>query len=160
MDDARMHMMELSQKGYYCSQILLSLALEAQGKQDADLIRAMAGLALGAGEGMGTCGALEGAACMIALYAAKGQDDEAEMDEFRLMLAELWEWFEKEVGAAYGGGTCDDILADGTPRKQRCGPIVDATYLKVIEILMELGIDATEPRATEHPTTRPGAMEP
>jgi C_GCAxxG_C_C family probable redox protein len=146
MDDARMHMMELSQKGYYCSQILLSLALEAQGKQDPDLIRAMAGLALGVGEGAGTCGALTGAACMIALYAGKGQDTETEMDEFRLTLAELWEWFENEACAAYGGVRCDDILRDGTPRKQRCGPIVAATYSKVMEILIEHGIDPTEPR--------------
>ena len=146
MDDARMHMMELSQKGYYCSQILLTLALEAQGKQDPDLIRAMSGLAIGCGEGAGTCGALSGAACMIALYAGKGQDAEIELDEFRLMLAELWEWFEKEVGATYGGVRCDDILGDGTPRTLRCGPIVAATYSRVIEILMEQGIDPAEPR--------------
>jgi len=146
MDDARIRMMELSQKGYYCSQIQLSLALEAQGKQDPDLIRAMAGLAVGVGEGAGTCGALTGAACMIALYAGKGQDSETEMDEFRLMLAELWEWFDNEVGAAYGGVRCDDILSDGTPMKQRCGPIVAAAYSQAIEILTEHGIDPTEPR--------------
>jgi hypothetical protein len=146
MDDTSLHMMELSQKGYHCSQILLSLALEAQGKRDPDLIRAMAGLATGVGEGAGTCGTLTGAACMVALYAGKGQDAETEMDEFRLMLAELWEWFENEVCAQYGGVTCDDILRDGAPMKQRCGPIIAATYSKVMEILVEHDIDPTEPR--------------
>jgi C_GCAxxG_C_C family probable redox protein len=147
MDDVRLHMLELSQKGYYCSQILLTLALEAQDKRDPDLIRAMAGLALGAGSGSGTCGALTGAACAIALYAGKGQDSETEMDEMWLMLAELWEWFENDVCATHGGVRCGDILRDGTPQKQRCGPIVADTYSKVLEILMEHGIDPTEPRS-------------
>jgi C_GCAxxG_C_C family probable redox protein len=139
-------MMELSGKGYYCSQILLQLALQAQGKDDPDLIRAMAGLAKGVGEGPGTCGALTGAACMIALYVGKGKDDEDEREELWPMLFELWEWFESAVGAVYGGVRCDDILSDGTPRKQRCGPIVDATYSKVLEILAQYGIDAAESR--------------
>ena len=34
-------MLELSGKGYYCAQILLILALESEGKEDPDLIRAM-----------------------------------------------------------------------------------------------------------------------
>jgi hypothetical protein len=146
VDDIRLHMMELSEKGYYCSQILLTLALEAQGKQNPDLIRAAGGLALGAGHGTGTCGALEGAACLIALYGGKGRDAERENDAFWPMLAELWEWFEADVGAKYGGVRCDDILSDGTPRRQRCGPIVAATYARVMEILTEHGIDPTEPR--------------
>jgi C_GCAxxG_C_C family probable redox protein len=146
VDDLRMRMLELSQRGYYCSQILISLALEAQGKENTDLVRAMAGLALGAGTGLGTCGALEGAACVIALYTGKGRDDEEEVEELWLMLAELWEWFEKEITAPYGGVKCDDILRDGTPMKQRCGPIVAASYSKAIQLLIEHGIDPSEPR--------------
>ncbi len=146
MDDTQFRMLELSQKGYYCGQILIALFLEAQGKHDPDLVRAMAGLALGAGSSSGTCGALEGGACAIALYVGKGQDSEEQTEEMWLMLAELWEWFENDVGAPHGGVKCGDILGDGAPQRQRCGPIVAQTYSKVLQILLEHGIDPTEPR--------------
>jgi len=146
MDDVRLRMLELSNKGYYCSQILLILGLEVQGKQDPDLIRAMGGLALGAGTGKGTCGALAGAGCLIALHTAKGHDGEEEREELWLMLDELWEWFEGCIGSTYGGIRCDDILKDGVSRKERCGPIVAAAYAKTMDILTEHGFDPTEPR--------------
>jgi hypothetical protein len=41
-------MLDLSSKGHYCSQITLTLGLEAQGKRDPGLVRAMAGVACGA----------------------------------------------------------------------------------------------------------------
>ena len=147
MDDAQFRMLELSQKGYYCSQILITLFLEAQGKQDPDLVRAMAGLALGAGTASGTCGALEGGACAIGLFVGKGQDSEEGSEELWLMLAELWEWFENDVGAHYGGVRCGDIVTDGVQQRQRCGSIVAQTYSKVLQILIEHGIDPTEPRS-------------
>lgn len=147
MDDVRFEMMDLSQKGYYCSQIILRLGLEAQGKQDPDLIRAAAGLALGAGDDAGTCGALTGAACLIALHGGKGQDSETEADEFWLMLAELWEWFRVGVGAVHGGVACGQILSDGGSPKERCGPLIADAYTKVIEILTKHGFDPTEPRS-------------
>jgi Putative redox-active protein (C_GCAxxG_C_C) len=146
MDDAQFRMLERSQKGYYCSQILLTLALEAQGKRDPDLVRTMAGLARGSRSGSGSCGALTGGTCMIALYAGKGQDSETESEEFWPMLAELWGWFETDVGALYGGVRCEEILRDGTPPKQRCGSIIADTYSKAVQILVEHGIDPTEPR--------------
>jgi hypothetical protein len=147
VDDARLEMLSLSRKGYYCSQIILALGLEAQGKHDPDLIRAAAGLALGAGDEAGTCGALTGAACLIALYGGKGQDSETEADEFWLMQAELWEWFRTAVGAVHGGVGCGQILGDGAPRKERCGPIVADAYAKAIEIVRMHGFKPTEPRS-------------
>lgn len=146
MDEIQLHMMEMSEKGYYCSQILLKLGLEAQGKQNTDLVRAAGGLALGVGRGAGTCGALSGAACLIALHAGKGCEEEEEDERLWLMLEELWDWFEAEVGARYGGVCCDDILSDGTPRKQRCGPMVARVYGKTMEMLLEHGFDPTESR--------------
>ena len=146
MDDVRLEMLSLSQKGYYCSQIILALGLEAQGGRDPDLIRAAAGLALGAGDDAGTCGALTGAACLIALHGGKGQDSETEADEFWLMLAELWEWFRAGVGSAHGGLGCGQILDGGAPSKERCGPIIADAYAKAMEILAEHGFDPTEPR--------------
>lgn len=144
--DVTLEMMSLGQRGYYCSQIILTVGLEAQGKQDPDLIRTAAGLALGAGDDAGTCGALTGAACLIALHAGKGQDSETEADEFWLMLAELWEWFRGGIGAAYGGVACGQILSDGAPPKERCSPIISDAYAKAIEILVQHGFDPAEPR--------------
>ena len=146
MDDFRPRMMELSQKGYYCSQIILSLGLEAQGKQDPDLIRAAAGLARGAGDDSGTCGALTGAACLLAFHSGKGQDSETEIEEFWPMLAELWEWFDTEYGRIYGGVQCGELLGDGAPRQERCGPIIARTYVRAMEILREYGFDPAESR--------------
>ena len=146
MDDAQLRMLQLSQKGYYCSQIVMILFLEAQGRDDADLVRAMAGLALGAGSPSGTCGALTGGACAIGLYAGKGRDSEEEDEELWLMLAELWDWFETEVGATYDGVRCGEILGDGVPEGQRCGQIVAQTYAQVLETLLAHGIDPAESR--------------
>ncbi|NLT17733.1 MAG: C_GCAxxG_C_C family protein, partial [Clostridiales bacterium] len=76
MDDFLMRLMELSSQGFFCSQILLMLRLEAEGKQNPDLVRALGGLAGGLGFSGKTCGALTGGACLIAYYAGKGAPDE------------------------------------------------------------------------------------
>lgn len=146
MDDVTLRMLDLSHRGYYCSQIILSLGLEAQGKQDPDLIRAMAGLARGAGSDAGTCGALTGAACLLALHSGKGQDSEEELDEFWPMLAELWGWFETEVGRLHGGVECGQILGEGASPRMRCGPIISDTYAKAMQILLDYGFDPAESR--------------
>ena len=40
MDDVTLHMLELKGKGFCCSQIILILALENQGRTNPDLVRA------------------------------------------------------------------------------------------------------------------------
>ena len=62
MDQTLMRMLELDYNGYYCSQILMIMVLEAQGKRNPDLISAMGGLANGSGFTGGFCGCLTGAA--------------------------------------------------------------------------------------------------
>jgi hypothetical protein len=82
MDDHMIRMMQLSQKGYVCSQIIMQLGLDMREEENPSLIRAMAGPAYGCGSGKATCGALIGGVCLLALYAAKGSDDESESDSF------------------------------------------------------------------------------
>ena len=147
MDELTLQMARLSALGYYCSQIILKLGLELEGRENTDLIRAMAGLAMGVGSGQGTCGCLTGGACLLALHAAKGRDAEPESEILPALLNDLWMWFEEMVGTQHGGVCCDQILADGTPRTQRCPAIVAETYSKVLEILTDYGIDPTESRA-------------
>ncbi len=145
MDDLQIRMMQLSQKGYYCSQIILQLGLETRGVENPDLIRAMAGPANGCSTGKATCGALIGGCCLIAFYAAKGADDETESDRYMLMVDELTQWFLQTVGAHHGGIKCESILGTDTLQSAmlKCGNIVSQTYEKAMEILMTNGIDPT-----------------
>jgi hypothetical protein len=143
MDQTMLRMMELDYNGYYCSQILLILALEAQGKSDPDLVRAMGGLAHGSGFTDGICGTLSGAACLLALYAGKGADREFEDENLKYMLKDLYEWFEQTFGRRYGDITCEAIVGDRTEIRQRCAEVVAKTYGKVLELLSAGGYDIT-----------------
>ncbi len=145
MDDLMFRLMELKHKGYYCSQIMMLLALENQDKTNPDLIRAMSGLAFGIGTGE-VCGALTGGACILSLYAGKGTDEEEENTFLMSMLEELGEWFKATYGGMYGGTSCNVISEDGAKRTERCGPLVAATYQKVLEILIENDFDLSEGR--------------
>ena len=55
-------MLELKRQGFFCSQILMILALELQRRENAPLVRASHGLAGGLGFTGETCGALTGGA--------------------------------------------------------------------------------------------------
>jgi hypothetical protein len=144
LDEQSLSLLELDQKGYHCSQILLLLALRSQGRENPGLVRAMAGLARGTAREEGTCGTLTGAAGMMAYYAAKGGDDEQERMELPVLLEELWDWFETTYGKTFGGTTCSRILADGTHPRERCGRMVLETFRQCQAILMAYGIDPLE----------------
>lgn len=136
-------LLELSYEGFYCSQILLILALEAQGRTNPDLVRSAAGLAFGLGDEKGPCGTLTGAACLLSLYAGKGGAGEAESPALQPMLRELKEWFEVTVGGRHGGVACCEIVGDGKEKKRRCGAVVSETLAKTREILEAHGFDFT-----------------
>jgi C_GCAxxG_C_C family probable redox protein len=145
MDDMMLRMMELKHKGYYCSQIMMTMALDTQDKENPDLIRSMAGLAFGVGIGE-VCGAFTGAACILSLYAGKGTDEEEESSRLTGMLQELGDWFRETYNGKYGGIGCDIITEDGALRNERCGAIVSETYNKAIDILVANGFDPSEGR--------------
>ena len=145
--DELLRMLELAGQGFHCSQILLSLGLENQGKQNPDLIRSMAGLAGGVGFSGDACGVLTGGACLISLYAGRGTLEEEEHPRLHLMIAELIEWFSDAYSERYGGIHCREIL-DNDPANQtaRCPSIVVETYEKVKSLLLENGFDMSEGR--------------
>jgi hypothetical protein len=151
MNDLSIHLMQLAGKGYCCSQIMVLLALDAQGRQNPDLVRAMSGLCLGVGNSGGTCGVFSGAACLLALYAGKGSDKEKADKNLPLMFAELTDWFTGTVGGTYGGVNCTDILGEGErqPQPGRCGTILVDTYGQVLRILTENGFDPDSSRSEE-----------
>lgn len=149
MDGMMIRVMRLAAQGLYCSQIMMALALETQGRDNPELIRALAGLAFGCGMGQGTCGVLSGAACVLALYAGKGGPGEEESPALMPMLQELNEWFAAECGGEGGGTTCAAILGEDAPRQpqQKCGEMVAAAFGKVMELLVAHGFDPADPGA-------------
>jgi C_GCAxxG_C_C family probable redox protein len=147
MNDLDLRMIELAGQGFYCSQILLILGLEAQDKQNPDLIRAMNALVGGLGLSGDICGSLTGGACLLGLYAGRGTPEEEEDPKLNIMISELVNWFTQKYSALYGGIHCDNILeGDPTNQRTRCPGIVAKTYQKVKSLLLENGFDLSEGR--------------
>lgn len=140
MDDLTLQMMKLNAKGYCCAQVILILALEAQGKINEDLVRSVGGLCFGINWSGEVCGALSGGACLISLYAGKGSDEEASDSQFLSMVGELIEWFTIAADDEYGGTRCHEIL-EKYPDRSVCSLIVADTYKKCMEILVAHGFD-------------------
>ena len=142
MTDELMRISELLQHGFCCSQVLVLMGLEAQGKENADLVRAVQGLCGGIGSAGETCGSLTGAACLLGLYAGRGLPTETSDWQLGLMLDELAAWFKEDVGERYGGIRCSQILA-GDPANQplRCPGIVVETWQKARDLLAANGFD-------------------
>ncbi len=139
MDEIIFRLMKLKAKGFCCAQILLILALEEQGKSNADLVRSMGGLCFGIHGNGEVCGALTGGACLLSLYAGKGSEEEEAYDRYGAMAADLTDWFQAAAGV-YGGTRCDDIL-EKSPNFSMCGQIVTDAYEKCMEILSSNGFD-------------------
>ena len=142
MTDELTRITELSQQGFCCSQVLVLMGLEAQGKEDANLVRAMQGLCGGIGSAGETCGSLTGAACLLGLYAGRGMLTETADRQLGLMLDELADWFKDEIGGRYGGIRCREILGDDPANQAlRCPGIVIETWQKARDLLVANGYD-------------------
>jgi len=130
-------MLELSKQGFQCAQILILLALESEGKENNDLVRAIGGLNLGLSDTNGPCGALTGGCCYISYFAGKGDANELEDPAYKKMLSGYAAWFRAE----YGDQICSRIL-DGDMKNMpaRCPGIIQASYVKATEILKENGV--------------------
>ena len=145
MDERTLRLLQLAQKGYTCSQIIVLMGLEARGETNPGLIRAMAGLAYGCGSGRASCGALTGGCCLLALYAGKGSDQEEGSEKLMAMLQDLSDWFGERIGGSSSGLACETITGEEGPAasQQRCGALVTDTFTKVMEILAAYEFDLT-----------------
>ena len=103
MDDMILQLIRLKARGFCCAQIILILALEAQGKANADLVRSVGGLCFGVNGAGEVCGALSGGACLISLYAGKGGDEEASDHRYVTMVGELVGWFRGQPTTSTAG---------------------------------------------------------
>jgi C_GCAxxG_C_C family probable redox protein len=135
-------MRKLRKQGFLCSQILMILALETQGKDNPDLIRAMNGLVGGIGFTGGVCGALTGGACLLGLYAGKAAAGDEENIRLTFMVQDLVKWFDQEHASKYGGNRCDQLTGDDARRQAAlCPVLVSTTWQKVKDLLVENGFE-------------------
>ncbi len=145
MDDLPQRMLQLRTEGFCCTQIMLILGLETQGKSNTQLVRATQGLCFGVATGEEACGALSGGVCLLSLYTGKGTKDEQVDERFLPMAKELTSWFRQTHGEAAASARCGDILA-AHPEGSPCGGIVAATFAKVMDILAAHGLDSSKGR--------------
>lgn len=133
--------MELSQYGYFCSQIMAILMLEMTGEENPGLIRAMGGLNGGVGYSQGCCGCMTGGTCLLSYFTGKREDTAFEDANHKPAMAEFTRWFEEEMTAEYGGIDCRDITK-GNPanRVEYCPQIIAASFEKCVEILQDRGL--------------------
>lgn len=148
MNDESFRVAELLLQGYTCSHILMKLALEAQGRDNPDLVRAMSGLSLGMGQGF-NCGCLSGGCCVLGLYAGSIGEDQPQHERFDTMLEEFASWFDCAMTDKYGGINCADIMKfDPALKQQRCPALILDVWMKASEILAKHEVDLNEPPQT------------
>lgn len=143
MNEYDFDILKLARQGYCCSQIVMHLALDLQGQENPGLLRAISGLCHGFSATRGACGALTGAACLLAYHGGKGRADEEPHDRLPLMQNELAQWFEDYATTRFGGINCSDIVTDGQPDTSICGGLVGECYGKALAILVDNGFDPT-----------------
>ena len=131
-------MLQLSSQGFACAQIMMQLVLDAEEKEDPDLIRTMGALNNGLSDSGLTCGALSGGVCVLSYYAGQGQPDEMPDPNYDAMVKQLFSWFEEEMTERFGGIACPEMLGNGTRDKMSvCPAVVEETFTKALEILDE-----------------------
>jgi len=141
MNETAFDILKLAGQGFCCSQIMLHLALDAQGQSNPGLIRAMSGLCHGLATNQGPCGVLTGGVCLIAYHAGKGHAGEEASDRLPLVLSEFEGWFRQIAGQRFKGINCTDIVSGGSPDPQVCGGLLAEAYQHVIGLLIENGFD-------------------
>ncbi|MCF8480376.1 MAG: C-GCAxxG-C-C family protein [Rhodospirillum sp.] len=148
MTDDSFRIAELLLADMKCSHVLMTLALEASGGTNPELIRAMSGLALGMGQGL-NCGALSGGCCVLGLLAGRGGETEMEDPRFMELLEEYSGWFLATTTERHGGPNCADIMRfDPALKVKVCPALVGDCWDKIKEILERHDIDiANPPRA-------------
>jgi len=148
MNETELRVMELAAQGFCCSQIMLILALEAQGRENAELIRAVNGLCKGMGRMDEACGVMSGGACLMALYAGKGAPEEERHERYPELLDAFTSWFKEEACSGFCGTRCIDIVGEEgpAPKPGVCGKLVAQAFDKAVAILAENGLDPSQPK--------------
>lgn len=153
MNTLLMELVPWIREGYCCSQLLVLLALQAQGRENTPLVRAMQGLCQGIGESGGPCGLLTGGACVLGLWAGHGGSAEEAHELFTPLLNDYGTWFAERT-AGCGGPSCSALLASGgqplplggVPYTALCGELMADCWGKLLDLAESYNIDITEAR--------------
>lgn len=122
---------ELSQRGYYCAEILAKLFLETIGEENDGLVKAMGGLNGGIGHSNDVCGCMAAGCCILAYF---GEDTKGLQGEFV-------DWFKDEMLTYYGGYRCDEIIKGNIAKRvEICPGIIADVYTKCMELLSSKGL--------------------
>jgi hypothetical protein len=129
-------MLELSHQGFACAQIMMQLVLDAEDKENPDLIRSIAALNNGLRDNGQICGAFLGGACVISYYAGQGEANELPDPDYDELVQELYQWFIAEVAGGQDLANCPAMLKNDDANKLIiCPAAVERTFNKAIELL-------------------------
>lgn len=132
--------LRLKSQGYCCSQIMVKQVLDIMDRDNPDLVDFAKGLCLGHGSKTGDCGILTAGICILAMYAPGDPE----------LGALLRETFLNDFRTLSGGITsCGDITGPLYPEMdpERCGTLLGRAHARLLEILVENGIDPADPDA-------------
>lgn len=128
---------EMRRQGFKCAQIMVKVALEIDGKENPDLIRAMSGLNTGMAETGGACGVLTGGAAALGYFTGRGEPDELPHEYAMEIVAAYVNWFRE----TYGTDTCYGLIdGDFSNCPTVCPGVIQAGYEKLIDLLWEYEI--------------------
>lgn len=128
----------LSRKGYCCSQILALLILGAQGKENSDLVRSLAGLCHGIGQSGDACGILTGGCCVISYLVGPDVESGADMVEAKFVQEEFVECFKEMCEEKWGSIHCSTIIDEDNPAgpdKSHCRLLLAQSWITLLGIL-------------------------
>ncbi|HTY09131.1 MAG TPA: C-GCAxxG-C-C family protein [Candidatus Edwardsbacteria bacterium] len=138
MTDDIARLRQLLREGKCCAAALVQLGLELRGEANEQLVAAASVLCNGV-RGERLCGALTGAACLMAVH------DPAQANA--RMVPELTAWFVATMGERHGGTDCRDILERGAVAKAtRCPALIEETYRKARQIMTDHGVPLSDPQ--------------
>ena len=116
--------MNLKLRGYCCSQIVMQIGLEKLGKDNDDLVAAMAGLCNGMETGK-VCGCLSAGICLMFLADPEGTS--------RRGASEMTDWFAE----SFGETDCSKLLEGKLSNKVELCPVLIENTLKKVEEILE-----------------------
>ncbi len=134
--------LKLKSEGLCCSQIMVRLVLDIMDRENPDLIGFARGLCLGHGSDTGACGILTAGIGILALYLCHDNDS----------FLQARTTFNADFTAMAGGcQACKEISGPFYPKMNpdTCGQLLGQAHDRLMEILVEKGIDPADPETEE-----------
>ena len=121
-------LLELSARGYCCSQVMVASALSIIEEENPRLIQAAGALCEGGHSGL-TCGALTGGGCFMAiLHESKAPE----------MIQKLNQWFLTK----FESSDCGSLVGSNPQIKaERCPLLISEVYNKCLDLLEAHGYE-------------------